>query len=106
MDTPPILFFQRLSIPIDQFECKKLFKCTFVNLKLREEKDLTLYVDKNGTVEDLLQEAANEITFSEGSTKHLRLLEVMTHRVVDIHATDKPVSDLYPQKLYRVEVSR
>ena len=35
-----------------------------------------------------------------------RLLEVMTHRVVDIHATDKPVSDLYPQKLYRVEVSR
>ena len=25
------------------------------------QKDLTLYVDKNGTVENLLQEAANEV---------------------------------------------
>ena len=30
-------------------------------LVLYSQKDLTLYVDKNGTVEDLLQEAANEV---------------------------------------------
>ena len=34
-----------------------------------------------------------------------RLLEVMTHRIVDVHSTDKPVTDLYQQKLYRIEVS-
>ena len=30
-------------------------------LVLYSQRDLTLYVDKNGTVEDLLQEAANEV---------------------------------------------
>jgi len=35
-----------------------------------------------------------------------RLLEVMTHRIVDVHPTDKPVTDLYQQKLYRIEVTK
>ena len=35
-----------------------------------------------------------------------RLLEVMTHRIVDIHPPDKPVAELFSQKMYRVEVQR
>lgn len=34
-----------------------------------------------------------------------RLLEVMTNRIVDIFTPEKPVSELYPQRVYRVEVS-
>jgi hypothetical protein len=29
----------------------------------------------------------------------------MTNRIVDIFSPEKPVSDLYPQRIYRVEVS-
>lgn len=143
------------------------------------QKELNLYVDKNGTVWDLLQEAANEVglyplppspvrtlptrnfmilslfppsvplsllSFTSSflpclpppvSTDHLqrrqctdvevslilpsfhfyastltyhcnawyRLVEVMTHRIIEIHPFDKPVSELYVQRIYRVEVS-
>ena len=34
-----------------------------------------------------------------------RLLEVLTNRIVDILPPEKPVSELYPQRVYRVEVS-
>ena len=37
VDTTPTLFFQKLGIPIDEFERKRWFKCMFVSNKLREE---------------------------------------------------------------------
>ena len=33
-----------------------------------------------------------------------RLLEVLAHRIVEIHDYEKPVSELYTQKVYRIEV--
>ena len=33
-----------------------------------------------------------------------RLIEVMGNRIIDIHANDKPVSELMSQKMYRIEV--
>eukprot|EP00731_Ephydatia_muelleri_P029201 Em0020g845a len=106
LDGPPILFYQRLTIPIDEFENKKWFRCVYVSLKLKEEKEFTVYVDKNGLVQDLLAEAAKEIAFSENSTNKLRLLEVMTNRITDILPYDRPVSELFAQKMYRVEEVR
>lgn len=103
LESPPMLCYQHLPIPVEEFENKKWFHCVFVNLKLREEKDFNVYVDKNGTVEDLLNEAKKEISFDTGSTGCLRLLEVMTNRIVDIFPPEKPVSELYPQRVYRVE---
>ena len=35
---------------------------------------------------------------------HARLVEVLGHRVVEIHSYDKPVSELHIQKMYRIEV--
>lgn len=46
---------------MDEFENKKWFHCVHVNLKLKEEKDFDVYVDKNGTVQDLLNEAKKEV---------------------------------------------
>ncbi|XP_064406140.1 ubiquitin carboxyl-terminal hydrolase 7-like [Halichondria panicea] len=103
LESPLVLTYQRLTIPIHEFENKKWFRCVFVNSKLHEEKEFTVYVNKTGTVEELLNEAEKEITFSKDGTKCLRLLEVMTNRIVDIHPLDKPVSDLVSQKMYRVE---
>jgi ubiquitin carboxyl-terminal hydrolase 7 len=56
------LFYQKLSIPINEFENKRWFKCIFVNSKLKEEKEFTVYVDKTGTIENLLNEAKNEVS--------------------------------------------
>lgn len=39
---------------------------------MKEEKELILYPNKNGTVADLLDEAKKQIEFSEGSTGKLR----------------------------------
>ena len=33
-----------------------------------------------------------------------RLLEVMTNRITDVHPVDKPIVDLTPQNILRVEV--
>ncbi|XP_019853744.1 PREDICTED: ubiquitin carboxyl-terminal hydrolase 7-like isoform X2 [Amphimedon queenslandica] len=100
------LFYQRLSIPIDQFETKKSFKCIFVNHKLKEEREITVYVDKNGIVDDLLEVALLEIPLPDESTHKLRLVEVMGNRIVDLHSRDKPVAELLSQKLYRIEEVR
>ena len=35
-----------------------------------------------------------------------RLLEILAHRIVEIHDYEKPVSELYTQKIYRIEVRR
>lgn len=106
LDAAPYLFYQRLNIPINEFENKRWFKCVFVSLKLKEEKEFTIYVDKNGMIEDLLNEARKEITFSKDSTRVLRLLEVMGSRIIDVHPIDKPVAELVSQKMYRIEEIR
>ena len=46
---------------MEEFENKKWFHCVYVNLKVREEKEFNVYVDKNGTVDDLLNEAKKEV---------------------------------------------
>jgi ubiquitin carboxyl-terminal hydrolase 7 len=108
-EDPYIMLYQRLSIPIQEFENKKYFKCYFVNGKLREEKELDLYVDKNGTVLDLLREAYRDLevvlTGDDGS-RILRLVEVLAHRIVEIHDYDKLVSELQIQRIYRIEEIR
>ena len=79
----------QLPISIDEFERKRVFKCTFVNSYVKEDvshcvvpltvlkctlvlqKEVTVYVNKDGIVKDLLEEAAEHIEFTD-STKQLR----------------------------------
>lgn len=61
-----------MSIRINELENKKQFKCVYLGPKIKEEKELILYPNKNGTVADLLEEAKKQIEFSEGSTGKLR----------------------------------
>ena len=81
----------QLPIPIDEFERKRVFKCTFVNSRLKEDvspsktffnfehipvlqKEVTVYVNKDGTVKDLLEEATEHIEFTD-TTKQLRYIQ-------------------------------
>ncbi|XP_013790076.1 ubiquitin carboxyl-terminal hydrolase 7-like, partial [Limulus polyphemus] len=67
---PKKIYYQQLSIKINELENKKQFKCVWVNSKLKEETELVLYPNKNGSVADLLEEAKKVVDMSnEGSGK-------------------------------------
>lgn len=68
---PKKIFYQQLSIRVNELENKKQFKCVFVGPKL-EEKELILYPNKNGTVADLLEEAKKQVELSENGSGKLR----------------------------------
>lgn len=69
---PKKIFYQQLSIRVNELENKKQFKCIYVGPKMKDEKELILYPNKGGTVADLLEEAKKQIEFGEGSTGKLR----------------------------------
>lgn len=84
---------------------------------LKEEKELILYPNKNGTVQSLLAEAAKVIEFSENSTKILRISELSKNRLAPGPSKDTPLDQLHDytdntfvqrstisnQKIYRIE---
>jgi ubiquitin carboxyl-terminal hydrolase 7 len=49
-----------------------------VGPKLKEEKELILYPNKNGTVADLLEEARKQVELSENGSGKLRYGSTMT----------------------------
>lgn len=111
------LFYQKLSISINELENKKQFRCLYLMPNLKEEKELILYPNKNGTVQSLLAEAAKVIEFSENSTKILRISELSKNRLAPGPSKDTPLDQLHDytdntfvqrstisnQKMYRIE---
>lgn len=51
-----------------------LFQVTWVGPKLKEEKEITLYPNKNGRVSDLLEEAKNLVELSPDGSGKLRYI--------------------------------
>jgi len=104
---PKKLFYQVLSISINELENKKQFKCIFVNAKLKEEKELLLYPNKSGTVGDLLEEAKKVISQSPDSSGKLRLLEISSNKISQIFTEDALLECInvgtVSNKVYRIE---
>lgn len=48
---------------------------------MKEEKELILYPNKNGTVKTLIEEAAKHVEFSEDGTRQLRLVTIQGCKV-------------------------
>ncbi|GLG95277.1 Ubiquitin carboxyl-terminal hydrolase 7 [Gryllus bimaculatus] len=80
--TPKKIFYQQLNIRINELENKKQFKCLWVGPKLKEEKELILYPNKNGTVADLLEEARKQVELSENGSGKLRIFEVNCNKII------------------------
>ncbi|XP_065899371.1 ubiquitin carboxyl-terminal hydrolase 7-like isoform X1 [Dysidea avara] len=99
------LYYEKLSIRIDEFERKRVFKCFFVDAHLKEDREVTVYVNKDGTVRDLLDEAATLVEFTD-TIKKLRLVETIQHRIVIIHPPSHPVSDLNIHRIMRIDEIR
>lgn len=55
------IFYEILTMKINELESKKQFKCCWVPINLKEEKEIVLYPSKNGTVGTLLEEARKQV---------------------------------------------
>lgn len=110
--TPKKLFYQRLSMNIHELENKRQFKCQWLSPNLKDEREIIVFPNKNGTIKTLLEEAAKQIQFSEDSTRKLRLVEVANHKLLPRPREDTTLESLQPQdqmanqshhKVFRIE---
>ena len=87
-------------------ENKRQFKCTWVNPRLKDEKELVLYPDKDGNVADVLNEAREQIDSPLNMSGKLRLLEIISAKVFNVITADVPVEHLMTQaqRSFRIEV--
>lgn len=108
------LFYQRLSMNINDLEDKKPFKCMFLLPNMKDMKEVTLYPHKNGTVKTLLDEAAKVIKFIDNSSRRLRICEQHNSKLIwpshpDATSLDKlqiyceAASQTSSQKFLRIE---
>jgi len=102
------IYYQTLSIPVFEFENKRTFKCFWVGPKLKEEKELTLYPNKNATVAEVLEEAKKVVELSpETGSGRLRLVEINGNKISLGPKEDTLLETLLvPQntsKIYRIE---
>ncbi|XP_076047681.1 ubiquitin-specific protease 7 isoform X2 [Oratosquilla oratoria] len=99
------IYYQQLSIRINELENKRQFKCTWVGERLKEEQELVLYPNKNGTVADLLHEAKKQVTLSENGSGKLRLVEISSYKVTTVHSENVNLEALSTggTRSYRIE---
>lgn len=104
---PKKLFYQRLNIAITELESKDHFRCVWLS-KHREETALSLYVAKNVTIAELLDEAKKQIELSPDGSGKLRLLEVYSYRIHRVFSSTINFHNIQPSvtqqtTCYRVE---
>ncbi|XP_066936124.1 ubiquitin carboxyl-terminal hydrolase 7-like [Clytia hemisphaerica] len=100
---PKKLYYQTLTMSIDELENKIQFKCTFINAELKDERDLLIPVDKAGFVKNLLEESREFLPVNPADK--LRLVEIAQfkiHRVVP-NGTSLDSLVLQAPKTYRIE---
>ena len=103
---PKKLYYQLLSIPIDQLENKRQFRCFWVANQFKEERELILFLNKDGTVSDLLNEAREQVDLQADGTGKLRLLEIISSKVFNVVNNEVTLEHLInqSQRTFRIEV--
>ena len=104
---PKKLYYQILSIPIDQLENKRQFRCFWVANQFKEERELILFLNKDGTVSDLLNEAREQVDLQPDGTGKLRLLEIISSKVFNVVNSEVALEHLInqSQRTFRIEVT-
>lgn len=99
------IYYQQLSIRINELENKKQVKCIWMGPRMKEERELVLYPNKNGTVADLLEEARKQVTLTENGSAKLRLLEIISYKILCVQREDVPLDSLNVagSKTFRIE---
>ncbi|XP_012866668.1 PREDICTED: ubiquitin carboxyl-terminal hydrolase 7 [Dipodomys ordii] len=101
---PKKLYYQQLKMKITDFENRRSFKCIWLNSQFREE-EITLYPDKHGCVRDLLEECKKAVELGEKASGKLRLLEIVSYKIIGVHQEDELLECLSPatSRTFRIE---
>ncbi|KAM9305557.1 ubiquitin carboxyl-terminal hydrolase 7 [Gastrophryne carolinensis] len=101
---PKKLYYQQLKMKITDFENRRSFKCIWLNSQFREE-EITLYPDKHGCVRDLLEECKRAVELSEKGSSKLRLLEIVSYKIIGVHQEEELLECLSPatSRTFRIE---
>lgn len=101
---PNKIYYQKLSMRIDELENKRQFRCVWMNSNMKEE-EIVLYPNKGGCVKDLLEEARKQAKLSKLGSGKLRMLDVVQSRISSIMREDVLLECLQtaPPKSYRIE---
>jgi len=102
------IYYQRLTIPINELENKRQFKCTWMQDPPNgEEKELVLYPNRNANVSDLFIEAksSGQLETGEDMLGNLRLVEIISNKIFSITKPDQTLESLQggTTKSYRLE---
>uniref|UniRef100_H2YBF2 Ubiquitin carboxyl-terminal hydrolase 7 n=1 Tax=Ciona savignyi TaxID=51511 RepID=H2YBF2_CIOSA len=99
------LYYQQLTMKVNEFENKRQFRCMFVWPSLKEE-EIVLYPNKTSCVAGLLEECRKKVGIE--NAQELRVLEVVGNKICGILRPEKALEDLTPYgqvaRLYRIEI--
>jgi ubiquitin carboxyl-terminal hydrolase 7 len=91
------IFYTKLPIPTAALESRRQFRIQALFEKF-QMADLTVFPDKNGTAQSLLDEARRDFKFSENGTGVLRLVHIghgtTCHRVYQVIDNSLPLSEV------------
>ena len=74
---------------------------------MKEEKELVLFPNKDGSVADLMHEAREQIEVECPEVGKLRLLEIISAKVLNVVSNDLPLDHLatnHTLRTFRIEV--
>ncbi|XP_062508101.1 ubiquitin carboxyl-terminal hydrolase 7-like isoform X2 [Corticium candelabrum] len=99
---PRVLYYQRIPMRIDEYETKKQLHCTFFSSNLKEMTEIIVFVNEDGTVQDVLMDAEKQLAAQGGGSRRLRLLDIVNSKIYSVYPQDAHV-DTIPQKVLRLE---
>ncbi|CAG0901061.1 unnamed protein product [Cyprideis torosa] len=99
------MYYQILTCRVNEIEDKKELKVVFIDSKYREEKEVSLYPEKGASIRSVLEEAKKVFPFSENGTGKLRVLEILSSKILDTIDPEMIISHLTlsPPKVLRIE---
>jgi len=100
------LYYQQLTMKVEEFETKKAFPCQYVELP-NKEQDMVLYPNKNCKVQELFVECRKKIK-DIPEDKQMRLMEVVGNKIQSIVSPEKTIEELLSYtnatKTFRLEI--
>lgn len=112
---PKKMHYQKLSIPVVELVNKRPIKISWLGPKMKEDKDITMYVHKDSCVGQFLEEAKKDPAIApeilgpdNGGTGQLRLIEIVNQKIATVLDHGVGMDNLYgginaSTKIYRLE---
>jgi ubiquitin carboxyl-terminal hydrolase 7 len=103
---PKNMYYDVLPVPLDELGSREKFTIQYIDNQYVEATTLTVFPAKGSNVKALLDEVKKDFDVEmglRGGSKEFRMLDVSNHKIARIFENKTPISNLQPNKQYRVE---